>query len=349
MNRIQRLQEQIKEGETWTISHPVDLYYLTGLKLSLGRLCITKQSFLLGVDGRYSTYACERLKDKVVLCERGKWDPLFKDSQGVLVFDSLYESYSSYETLVDEWGMEVQGRKGLTSSLRIIKDEEELILLRKAAFALEEGFSYLTSQIRKGITERQLSCKLQAFWLEKMGLAISFDPIVAFGPHTTLPHAKPRDVMLKEGDLVLVDIGVAFESYQSDMTRMIFFGEPTPEQRKLSDLVLKAHTIGVENARPGVKVSHLDYLVRNFLELQGFKEEFSHSLGHGIGLDVHESPMLRSTSEDVLKEGMVITIEPGLYIPGMGGMRLENTYLVTKTGMESLMVSSLEPLLLPVR
>lgn len=348
MNRIAELQKKLS-GECFTIANPVDIYYLTGLKLSLGRLLISSDAYFIGIDGRYLAEAQAQFKERAILCEKGKWNALFKafgKHQDPIYFDPNFESYASIESLKEIHPRLIPKANLITA--RHTKSLNEIAEMKKAALITEEGFQFVQEMLHVGMTEKKAACLLKAFWLEKRESECSFEPIIAFGEHTAYPHAKPSDRELQPNDVVLIDIGASSNSYQADMTRMVYFGEVAESIKKIVQQVRKAHILAVECAVPGASIAELDNVVRDFFRAAGTLDAFSHSLGHGIGLDVHEYPTIRSTATDVLREGMVITIEPGLYFPGLGGARLENTYLVGPHGLESFMESSLEPAFVPV-
>ncbi|MES2122808.1 MAG: M24 family metallopeptidase, partial [Chlamydiota bacterium] len=194
---------------------------------------------------------------------------------------------------------------------------------------------HMQKEIKAGISEKELALIFEVFCLQNGAEAMAFDPIVAFGPNSAMPHYRSQDVPLCKGDIVLIDIGVVREKYHSDMTRVHFFQGADPEMQRLYAIARKAQRKALEHCRPGVRVGMLDEAARDVLRDEGVEELFVHSLGHGIGLETHEYPRIKATGESKdmhLEVGMAITVEPGLYIPGKGGVRYEDTVVITPNG-----------------
>ncbi len=227
-------------------------------------------------------------------------------------------------------------------NLRIIKDEDEISKIEKACKLGDEAFDFILGKIKKGVTEQELAFEIE-FFIKRKGANISFPPIVAFGANSSIPHHNTSDQKLKTNDPVLLDFGVKYQNYCSDMTRTIFFGKADEKFKKMYRAVLDAQKKAIEklshlgggrmdssevNSR-GIKASVIDKIARDYIVKQGFPT-IPHSLGHGIGIEVHEQPRLSPKSKDILKEGMVFSIEPGIYIPGYGGVRIEDLVVLEK-------------------
>ena len=221
-----------------------------------------------------------------------------------------------------------------TQKVRSIKDVGELAKLKKSAALLRRGFLFIKKQLKTGITEEVVAREFELY-MKKMGAeALSFEPIIAFGENSASPHYHPGKRKLKKGDVVLIDIGVVVEGYASDMTRILFWGEVTQKIHETYKLVRRAQKGAMEVCKAGVLISELEEVAR---EIMGKEEKyFVHALGHGIGLDVHEYPRVATSSTGHLEEGMVITIEPGIYLPGAFGIRYEDMVLITKTGHQKI-------------
>jgi Xaa-Pro aminopeptidase len=188
------------------------------------------------------------------------------------------------------------------------------------------------------VVEKELAKRFEIFCLENGAEGLSFSPIIAFGPNSAMPHYRSQDAQLKKGDVVLIDIGVVCDGYHSDMTRVLFFEQEDPYLSKLYEIVKRAQHSALQMCRPGTKMGQLDRAARSVMKEEGVEELFIHSLGHGIGLEVHEFPRIKFDGEDkdvVLETGMVFTVEPGLYVPGTGGVRYEDTILITDAGYEN--------------
>lgn len=344
MNRIEKVQKFLSENHlsALIIDNPIDLYYLTGKELSLGRLVIEPKQATLFVDGRYFE-GCSKIHSISVVLNSGygegtafaKWWH-FGDAQ--VGFDADTTPYSEFEEL-SKLKCKLLPLKSPILRIREIKEASEIVKLKKVAELGSKGFDHILTLLKEGITEKEVALALELFWLKAGGEKLGFSPIIAFGSDTSQPHYHPTDKKLKKGNLVLMDIGVVLEHYYSDMTRVVSFGEASPELQKIYTIVHEAQAQALTLCKPGVKIQDVDLAARNWIAQSGYKDHFPHGLGHGVGLEIHESPRVRSTgldAERLLAEGMVITIEPGVYLPNLGGVRLENTIVITKDGYEDL-------------
>ncbi len=319
------------------IEKPIDLFYLTGLNLSLGTLLISKKGGQLFVDERYLAFA---KKNGPCPCEKTTKEALSKklNSYSKIGFDAAETLYARFEELSKLTIKELIPLKKLTDATRAIKTPTEIKALKKSAALLWKGFQFLKKNLKVGITEKAAATLFEVFCLEKGAEGMAFEPIVAFGKNTAFPHYRPGSTRLKKGDSVLLDLGVVVDHYNSDMTRTFFFGKPDPRLVVFHAVVKEAHDAALLYCRPGVKVGELDRAARRVIEKAGLDAHLAHSLGHGVGLEIHEFPRLKIQGEDsnvTLKEGMVITIEPGLYWPGVGGCRLEDTIVITREGYDN--------------
>jgi Xaa-Pro aminopeptidase len=226
---------------------------------------------------------------------------------------------------------------GLVEELREIKDAHELASLRKAVRQAQRGFAVMRASLKGDMTELEFAHDLEHAMRGFGARAAGFDPIVAVGPRAALPHANPTSARISEADLLLIDWGaMSQDGYRSDLTRVLVTGRISSKLRKIYEVVLKAQLRGIAAIRPGVTGKQVDAAARSVIEKAGYGKQFGHGLGHGIGLDIHEGTRLSPVSKDVLKPGMVITVEPGIYIPGWGGVRIEDDILVTRDGHEVL-------------
>ncbi len=316
--------------EGFVIENPTDIAYFTGLKLSRGRLLILERRATLFVDGRYtevakkgSPYPVKELSIKALKgALKGASSFGFDTSLSVAAHRALKPCFTKKK---------LKGFDFPTQKVRAVKDRNELLLLKKSAALLQKGFLHIRKRLKVGVRECDIAREFE-FYVKKEGAeALSFEPIVAFGPNSACPHHLSSTRKLKKGDLVLIDIGVVLEEYASDMTRSFFFGEGKKRLKEIHQTVLAAHKAALQECKAGIKVAKLDKIVRGVMGKE--EKHFVHALGHGIGLDVHEYPRISGEVKDVkLEEGMVITIEPGLYIPGLGGVRHEDMVVITKTG-----------------
>lgn len=208
----------------------------------------------------------------------------------------------------------------------------------------------MCSILRPGMSEIEAATRLEIFWKQKGAKGVSFDPIIAFGANSSMPHHRSGKTVLEQGMPILIDIGVHLDHYCSDMTRMVYLGEPAPEMAKIHDVAAKAQKAAIEMCRPGVRIGDLDLKAREIIDQAGFGPRFTHGLGHGVGLEIHEDPIVRNRPphHDLLLEpGMVITIEPGIYFSGIGGVRIEDTLAITEDGHENFTCRPTAKLVLP--
>ena len=240
-------------------------------------------------------------------------------------------SYESYSRLTKALGISPKDATQLVKDLRAVKCREEVSLIEKAARIAEEALRKALNYLEKGVRECDVAALL-ASEIRRRGALPAFEPIVAFGEHSAHPHAKVGSRKLREGELVKIDVGARVEGYCSDITRVTVVGRASKEQRRMLEAVLRAQEVAVAVIEDGAKACQVDEKAREILRGEGFLEYFTHSLGHGLGLDVHEAPILSPTSKDVLRRGMVVTVEPGVYVRGLGGVRVEDDVLVCEEG-----------------
>ncbi len=331
---------------------PTDLHYLTGLFLSRGVLFITPQRATLCVDPRYLMVAKSLSTDFEIVCQpsseamKSVLEAFFKGCLGSIGFDAATMTVERFQELT---AVALPGQLTpaplLFSCLRRPKRPDEIKAIQEACTLCEKGFTNLLPHIHAGVTEQQLSQKLKAFWFSHGAEALSFEPIIAFGANSACPHWSSSATPLSNNSHILIDIGVKYHSYHSDMTRTIFFGRPDPKILDFSRHVQEAYSLAFAHAWPGVAPFLLDATARHYLAAHGYGDAFVHGLGHGVGLEVHEPPRVSAFApqEPSLEEGDVITIEPGIYIEGLGGVRLENTVVIETDGARSLFALPLEP------
>lgn len=327
--------KRIKSDLPLLIEQTLDLFYLTGLTLSKGRLLVQSGKATLFVDGRYF----ERAK-KEAPCHVELWDKLKQIHEKEVGFDSAFVSYEAYLSLKNEWPhIHWLPKPNPIRNLRVIKEEKEIASLKKAAQLTWKGYRYVTELLKEGVTEENLALEFEFFCRKNGASGLSFSPIIAFGENSAYPHYRAGKSQLKKGQAVLIDVGAVVENYCGDMTRLVYFGHPDPKILQLEELVRNAKNKAILRIKPGVKIGELDQIVQDEFDKADVKQLYIHSLGHGIGLETHEFPRLRFDGVDkdvVLKPGMVFTVEPGLYQPGVGGVRLEDMVVVTQAGCENL-------------
>lgn len=334
MKRIKKLQKMLSEFgvDYLIITHPIDLFYLLGLSLSAGTLLVSKKEARLFVDGRYLEKCTHALNIAVEKLASGYLKGIAKRKKvGFAADTTTYAEYLKFtEALPHEKLVPLYQP---IEKLRVIKDASEIKAIEKACKLLLRGYDFLKTKLRVGITEKELAKSLELFWISEGADRVAFDPIIAFGANSSMPHYRAEATKLKKGDAILVDIGVVVDGYASDMTRMLFFGNMHPKMKEIYQIVHKAQKAAIDRARPGVTSQELYDTAMRVIDKAGYRDAFLHSLGHGIGLEVHEYPTLRrDPTPCILQPNMVVTIEPGIYLPGLGGVRLEEMILITKSG-----------------
>lgn len=351
--RIKRLQQLLIEHrcDAILVENPIDLLYLTGMELSTGQLLVSTKSARLIVDGRYYEVCKTRCPLPTVLFKKEALGMLLQakpfEEVVKLAFDGEATSYGrvlEYRSLVRAVHTQSSKKRNLKlvplthpiKELRAIKDADEILVLKKVAQLGSKGYDFICTQLKPGITELEAAAELEIFWKRHGSQGLAFESIIAFGTHGSMPHYRPGKVKLKKGDPILIDIGVKWGHYHSDMTRTVFFGKPSGVMEEIYRIVLKAQTEALKLCKPGIAIADLDGCARGIITAAGYGKNFNHSLGHGIGLEVHELPFLRGSATEVLRPGMAITIEPGIYLPGIGGVRIEDTVIITEDGYENL-------------
>ncbi len=343
MNRTEKLRKGLEalHIEAALIFEPHNIYYMTGFKGGEGCAVITKDKAYLTTDFRYIEQAQKESPDWEIV----RVDNPSKDLSGFIEglgikyvgFEEEFVSFSTYTNLKGSMkGIELVPLNGLIEDIRRVKDEEEIKNIAKAQSLAEEALTYVKSMIRPGITERQLALELE-FYIKKKGASgLSFDTIVASGLRSSLPHGQPTDKAVEEGDFVTIDFGIIWDWYCSDMTRTYAVGKISDKQREIYDVVLEAQLTALEGTKAGMTGADVDKLARDVIEKHGYGEYFGHGLGHGVGLQIHELPMVNRRGTKPLQENSIITCEPGIYIPGLGGVRIEDILVVKDNGILNL-------------
>jgi Xaa-Pro aminopeptidase len=356
---LEHVQNLIRHSDVAAvlIVSPTDLCYVTGLSISKGTLLITSEKAVLFIDPRYRIAAETLPSECDVVCHldpskmRASIGKALKGISGHVGFDSSTMTVDRFQDLSSYASpSQLIPVPSLFSNLRRPKSSDEITAIEEACKLCERGFLFLVEQIHEGVTEQQLSQALKTFWFTHDAEALSFEPIIAFGPNSACPHWTSSATRLTAPSPILIDIGVKRHGYHSDMTRTLFFGPPDPELFICHALVQEAYTLAFSLARPGVSPFSLDAAARQFLTDKGYGNAFVHGLGHGVGREVHEPPRLSAFSKDEgsLEKGDVITIEPGIYIPGRGGVRIENTVVIEESSARSLFSVPIQPMILAV-
>ncbi|MBN2567861.1 MAG: aminopeptidase P family protein [Deltaproteobacteria bacterium] len=347
MERIKNIQSKIASFgvEGILFFDLTNIRYLTGFTGSAGILFIGIDRAILTVDGRYTTQAgsetrgCEIVEssDNVTVIS-GIISDLRLKSVG---FDASAISFEDYLKLREKVGStKLKPLSKDLNSLRVIKSKGELDLLRKAISISADSLQKTLEEIVPGSMERDIALELEFQMIKAGGEKRSFDTIVASGTNSALPHARPRSRKIEVGDFVIIDYGVVYEGYHSDETCTFAVETVTEEQKKIYNIVKDAHDRALDAVKAGISCRYVDEVARGAIEEAGYGQYFCHGTGHGVGLDVHEAPKLSRESTDYLEEGMVITVEPGIYLPDAYGVRIEDMAFVQKDGCEILTVTS---------
>ena len=330
-------------------------FYLTGFHSSAGAVLVTSKKSYFMTDFRYAEAARRVVKDCEVLCTRRTTeticDLLKQDHvQRVLVeYDklSLKQACLFEQAFAAVGAAEEKGEKLdlLLQELRTIKTPGEIRKLKEAQKITDDAFTHILDYIRAGRTEREVALELEFFMRKEGAEGVSFDFIVVSGKNGSLCHGVPSDKVIEDGDFVTMDTGALLHGYHADMTRTVAVGHVSDEQRHAYDLVLKAQLDAIAAVKPGVTCGSIDKVARDILEAE-YKGAFEHSLGHGVGVEIHEWPLFSAGNTTITKPGMVVSVEPGIYLEGKFGLRIEDLVVITETGCEDITASPKELIIL---
>jgi Xaa-Pro aminopeptidase len=345
--RREDLRRQLRSDELGAIliTCPTNVSYLTGFTGDSSVLLLGQERDIILSDGRFTTQLAEESPALEAFIRPATQTMTQAVAQvagslgiGRLGFEAVALSVAEFEKLREALPTPtLVPTTERVESLRQIKDEDEVAAIRQAIDIAEMAFSQLRSALRPDASEKEIADELEANLRRNGATGASFPPIVAVGTRAALPHARPTEATrIGDGNFVLVDWGATCRPYKSDLTRVVVTGKVTSEFEKVYGVVLAAQERGIAAIRPGVRAQDVDAEARSVIEQAGFGRFFEHSLGHGLGMDVHENPRLRKLSETILEPGMVVTVEPGIYLPGWGGVRIEDDVLVTADGCELL-------------
>ena len=334
------------------LQKPANRKYAAGFTGSAGTVVITPDKQYLITDFRYKTQACEQSPGFTYL-EIGKHDSAAKHIANLgLKRVGIEEEYISYATATaykDEIpSVDLVPMNELLTEIRSVKEMEEVQNIRRAAAVADEGWNMIQRRIRPGVSERELALDLEFFMRKHGADGVSFQIIIASGVRSALPHGIASDKLVEAGDLVICDFGALVDGYCSDMTRTLVVGKASDEQKKIYETVLTAQLKALDAVRPGITGVELDAIARKIITSAGYGESFGHGLGHGVGIEIHELPHVNHLGTTPLQPGNILTIEPGIYLPELGGVRIEDLVLVTREGCQVLSASDKELLELPV-
>ena len=317
------------------ISNPINIKYLTNIDAE-GTLLLTRKENIYITDGRYIEHVHSILTifDEIIVYDindvsKDDYENFFMFCENV-GFEEHYVTYAMYKQFMQKYKINnLVETEYIIEKQRMIKDEEEMHNIIKACNITDECFKYILGYIKPGMTEKQIAMEIDNYYNERTD-GISFETIVASGENTSKPHAVPTDRKIQKEDIITIDMGCKVNGYCSDMTRTFFVGKVIEEVKPIYDLVLKNQVQTLKDYKDGISTRLLSKMVENDFKLHGY--DLIHSLGHGLGLEIHEPPYISYKNDIMLKENMVVTDEPGIYIPGKFGVRIEDTVLITKSG-----------------
>ena len=348
MDRTEKLLAKLPENTAALLHNPSNIFYLSGYT-GEGLLLVAPGIKAVITDFRYVEAAQKQ-------CPEFEIHSIRAGVGHVKLAGELLEKHGINKLLYEDNIVTVRAMRDMekampenmtfeplnfaVEALRTVKDEEELKAIQHACDITCQAFEYICGYIKPGMTERQVQLALDYKMLELGAQDMAFSTIVASGENGSLPHAVPGERVIQKGDFVTMDYGAKVDGYCSDMTRTVAVGEPSEKLREIYEIVLRAQEAAQAALAPGKNCADMDKIARDIIAAAGYGECFGHSLGHGVGIDIHEEPRLSSRSTDILAPGHIVTVEPGIYVPGLGGVRIENTCVITEDGYKALCSAS---------
>lgn len=352
--RIEFLQSNLKEDEAALISSDADRLYYTGFHSSAGYVAVTRGKAVFLIDFRYF----EKAKQTVDSCEvillknfSQQLGELFSSQKIKTVYletDTVsLSAFSSLKKRLPDFAFSSDGKlQSLITKQRSIKSADEIALIKQAQKMTDGTFSYILDNISAGRTEREVMLDME-FYMRRLGSeGVSFDFIVVSGKNSSMPHGVPTDKKIEKGDFITMDFGAVCGGYRSDMTRTVAVGKVSDKQKEVYGIVLKAQKAAIDFIRQGVICKEVDRTARNIISGAGYGDCFGHGLGHSVGIEIHENPACNTVCETVMEKGMIMTVEPGIYIENEFGVRIEDMVVVTENGCENLTASKKELIVL---
>ncbi|MGE7912999.1 M24 family metallopeptidase [Lysinibacillus xylanilyticus] len=353
MLKLQKLRKALQEQniDGILITNGYNRRYMTGFTGTAGVAIVSQNDAVFITDFRYTEQAAAQVQDfRIVQHEATILEEIGTqvNNMGIklLGFEKDTVSYGTYELYKNIIQADLVPISGLIEKIRLIKTQQEINIIKVACEIADHAFTHILDYIKPGKTELEVSNELEFFMRKQGATQSSFDTIVASGLRSALPHGVATNKVIEKGDFVTLDFGALYNGYISDITRTVAVGEPSEKLVDMYNAVLASQLLALEKVGPGLTGVQADAIARDYLKEKGYGEAFGHSLGHGIGLEVHEGPGLSMRSNTVLEPGMAVTIEPGVYLPGIGGVRIEDDILITETGNELLTHSSKELIIL---
>ncbi|MFJ7666099.1 M24 family metallopeptidase [Lysinibacillus sp. NPDC097195] len=353
MLKLQKLRQTLQEQniDGILITNDYNRRYMTGFTGTAGVAIVSQNDAVFITDFRYTEQAAAQITDfTIVQHEATLLEEIATQVQAMgiksLGFEKDTVSFGTYELYNRVIKADLVPVSGLIEKIRLIKTEQEINIIKVACEIADHAFTHILDFIKPGKTELEVSNELEFFMRQQGATQSSFDTIVASGLRSALPHGVATNKVIEKGDFVTLDYGALYNGYISDITRTVAVGEPSEKLVDMYNTVLASQLLALEKVGPGLTGIQADAIARDYLTEKGYGEAFGHSLGHGIGLEVHEGPGLSKRSETLLEPGMAVTIEPGVYVPGVGGVRIEDDILITESGNELLTHSTKELIIL---
>ncbi|MFC1645629.1 M24 family metallopeptidase [Candidatus Omnitrophota bacterium] len=343
--RIERLRASLKRRgiDSFVLLNPANISYLTGFSVQDSYLLVNKAEAVLITDSRYSTeYRNHLTNSKIEVFESNEKLPQILKQTGKridianLAFEQDFLCFSLYQKLKPIFGKKLIPTTEIIENMRLLKDNGEVDLIKKAVSITLDTFKHIKHILKPGVREIELAAEIERYIRLKGATNSSFDIIVASGPNSSLPHAKKTNRMIRKNEPFLIDMGVEYKGYKSDLTRVFFLGKMNSLFKRAYNTVQTAQQKAKKLIRPGIPIEYIDRVARDFIAKKGFKNCFKHSLGHGVGLEIHELPKIAPKNKKKLKAGMVFTLEPAIYLDNKFGVRIEDMVLVTSNGAEVL-------------
>lgn len=344
MTKYERLMAALPENiDAALITEDVNRRYMTGMKSSAGTVLVTREKAYLIIDFRYIEKAKKTVHDAEVIMQGKLYEQinelLAKHGAKNVAIESESVTVAQLNAMRKRLNVEIDDSEALSEaidSLRIVKTQDEIDKIIKAQRIAELAFEDVLNFIKPGVTEKEVGLHLDYFMLSHGAEALSFDTIAVSGPNTSLCHGVPTDRPVQAGEFVLMDYGATYDGYHSDMTRTVCVGRPTEKMEKIYSIVLDAQLKAIAAIKEGVSGADIDKIARDVITEAGYGEAFGHSLGHGVGMNIHETPNAAPSSKHIFKQNMIVTVEPGIYLPDEFGVRIEDFVIIKENGCENM-------------
>lgn len=353
MQRVKNVQDKLSKYniDALLVTNMFNVRYLANFTGTTGLVVITKDEAYFVTDFRYTEQAAEEAKGFTIVKNEG---PIFEEVAKIVQEDKIENlgfeqeniTYAVYNQINDIIPCELVPMTGLVEKLREVKTEDEINIIKEAINITEKAYDYILGFVKPGKTEIEVANELDFYMRNEGATSVSFDTIVASGVRSAMPHGVASDKVIEEGDMVTIDFGCYYKGYVSDMTRTFAVGDPGEQMKEIYEIVYQANKKVNEVAKAGMTGAELDAIARDYIAEKGYGPQFGHTLGHGIGLEVHEGPSLSFRNEDKLVVNNIVTNEPGIYVPGLGGVRIEDDLVIKEDGAEILMTTPKELIIL---